>query len=159
MTKAFDTALALIQAEMTGQQVAEIIAERIEVKVQSTPKLATYIDRRANVVLPVILFDKAGEGTLKELVAKSSEKDYKLVITADGSELYNNDWDWFKSNSQVVKEFAAFQENSIYILSVTDIKFTKSLKVLLKPATIRTLPEGVLRLSELFLKVDIVKEV
>ena len=149
MTKAFDTALALIQAEVTGQQ----IAERIEVKVEPTPKVTTHVDSRVNVRLPAILFDEKGSGVLKELVIKSSVNAYKVVIYADGYERYNKDWDWFYSMSQVIKEVAAFQEDTIYILHVTDLKFAHNLKISLRPVG-----AGV-TLSEVFLKVDIVKEV
>ena len=147
MTKAFDTALALIQAEMAEKK----IAERVEVK--PAPKIATYIDSRVNIRLPVILFDKRGSGALKELIVKSSVNNYKVVIQADGLELYNKDWNWFYSMSQITKGAAALQKDSAYILSVTDLKFKSNLKISLKPVG-----AGV-TLSEVFLKVDIAKVV
>ncbi|MEM2849047.1 MAG: hypothetical protein QXI36_02085 [Candidatus Bathyarchaeia archaeon] len=148
MTKAFDTALAMIQAE----EMSKHIAERIVVEVKPELKSSTYVDRRSNITLPIILFDEKGSGTLKELVLKSSVNTYKVIITADGYELYNNDWNWFYSMSQVVKEIAAFQENSTYILSIADLKFTRSLRI-----SLRATETGV-TLTESFLKVDIAKE-
>lgn len=154
MDKAFEAALALIRAEETGRH----IAEHIRVEVVPEPKPTTYIDRRSNVVLPINLFDKRGSGSLKELVVKSAEGGYKVIITADGIELYNSDWDWFNSMTQQVKEFAAFQEDDTYILSITDIRFVRNLKISLRPRGVRTLPMGKLILSEIFLKVEITKK-
>jgi hypothetical protein len=145
MTKAFETALALIQAEEIGRN--------IKVEITPEPKPATYVDRRSGVTLPINLFDKSGSGSLKELVVKSTDSGYKVIINADGVELYNNDWSWFNSMTQEVKEFSAFQDESgIYVLSITDIKFTRNLKVSLRPTGIRTME---LRVNEIFLKVEI----
>lgn len=151
MGKAFDTALALIQAEEVGRH----IAEHIKVEVVPEPKPTTYIDRRSNVILPINLFDERGSGSLKELVVKSTESGYKVIITADGIELYNSDWNWFNSMTQQVKEFAAFQEGDVYVLSIADIKFVHSLKISLRPVGVRTMILGKLIMSEVFLKVEI----
>lgn len=145
-------ARTILGAHFTGMAVADQIAERIEVKVEPVPKLRTYIDRRANVKLPIILFDEAGSGTLKELIVKSELSSYKVIITVDGLEVYNNKWDWFYSNSQAIKEIAAFQEDSTYILSIADVKFSRSLRISLRPLEPFTM---VIRLVEVFLKVDI----
>ena len=145
-------ARTILGAYMTGKAVADHFAEKVKVEVKPTPAMRTYIDRRTNVRLPVTLFDKAGAGALNELVLKSDYNNYKVIITVDGSELYNNTWDWFYSMSQTVKEIAAFQEDSMYILSLKDIKFSKSLKISIRPLEPYIM---VIRLVEVFMKVDI----
>ena len=144
-------ARTILSAYMTGRAVAEQIAEKVKVEIDPS-LMSTYIERGANVKLPVILFDRSGAGVLKELALKSDTSNYRVITTVDGLEGYSNDWSWFYTNSDIIDEIAAFQKDSIYILSISDIKFSKSLKIAIRP----THPSATaIRLAEVFLKVDI----
>lgn len=145
-------ARTILGAYMTGKAVADQLAEKVKVEVKPMPAMRTYVDRRTNVRLPVILFDEVGTGVLKELVLRSNLSGYKVIINADGSEIYNNTWDWFYDRSQIIDEIAAFQDNSNYILTVSDIKFSNRLKISIRPVEPVI---QIIRLTEVFLKVDI----
>jgi hypothetical protein len=103
-----------------------------------------------NVKIPDTLIDEVGSGCLKELVIKSSSKDYILRVYVGGSELYHNNYTWFQDMSQKVEEIDAFEENGTYILRLSDINFAKNLKIIAEPST-TTLQ----KIDELFCKINI----
>ena len=144
-------ARTILGAYMTGMAVAEQIAEKVKVEVKPA-LMSTHIDRGANVKLPITLFDRSGAGALRELALKSDTSNYRVITTVDGLEGYSNEWSWFYSNSDIIDGIAAFQKDSMYILSISDIKFSESLKIAIRPTQPST---TAIRLAEVFLKVDI----
>jgi hypothetical protein len=144
-------ALTIVAAEENARLMAETIAEKIQVEVTPTPTLTSKIIRKVNINIPDTLIDEVGSGHLKELVIKTSSKNYILRVYVDESELYHNTYTWFQNISQEVEEIDAYEENGTYILRLSDINFTKNLKIIAEPS-ITTLP--LQKINELFCKID-----
>jgi len=121
-------ALTIVAAEENARLMAETIAEKIQVEVTPTPTLTSKIIRKVNINIPDTLIDEVGSGHLKELVIKTSSKNYILRVYVDESELYHNTYTWFQNISQEVEEIDAYEENGTYILRLSDINFTKKPK-------------------------------
>ena len=145
-------ALTIVAAEENARLTAESIAEKIQVEVTPTPPLTSRVVRKVNVKIPDTLIDEVGSGCLKELVIKSSFKDYVLRVYVDGSELYHNNYTWFQDMSQKVEEIDAFEENGTYILRLSDINFAKNLKIIAEPSTTTLTLQ---KIDELFCKINI----
>jgi hypothetical protein len=144
-------ALTIVAAEENARLMAETIAEKIQVEVTPTPTLTSKIIRKVNINIPDTLIDEVGSGHLKELVIKTSSKNYILRVYVDESELYHNTYTWFQNISQEVEEIDAYEENGTYILRLSDINFTKNLKIIAEPST-TILP--LQKINELFCKID-----
>jgi len=144
-------ALTIVAAEENARLMAETIAEKIQVEVTPTPTLTSKIIRKVNINIPDTLIDEVGSGHLKELVIKTSSKNYILRVYVDESELYHNTYTWFQNISQEVEEIDAYEENGTYILRLSDINFTKNLKIIAEPS-ITILP--LQKINELFCKID-----
>jgi hypothetical protein len=145
-------ALTIVAAEENARLTAESIAEKIQVKVTPTPPLTSKVVRKVNVKIPDTLIDEVGSGCLKELLIKSTSKDYILRVYADGSELYNNSFSWFQDISQETEEIDAFEEDSTYILRLSDVNFAKNIKVIAEPST-TTQPAS--KLEQVFCKINL----
>jgi len=130
---------------------------RAKVKVEATVKPAapkTIVRALTGVALPSTILEEKGAGHLKELVIKNTDENYRLRIYVDGTQLYDGSYSWFKNLSQITEEIAAFQdENGDHILHITDIKWTKNIKIEAEPL-ITTLTQKQ-KLKQLFYKVEI----
>jgi len=105
--------------------------ERVETLV-SPPKTLT--GRLSNIEIPEPIIDLTGRGELREFLAISERSDFRVRVYVDGVAVYDGDYSWFKAVSQEVRDIAAFEKDGEYVFSITNIKFTKSLKVVVEPA-------------------------
>lgn len=141
-SKAFETALSLIQAEVIGEKLAEkmpIVIEKPVVveKLVTPPKPSTKIIDMANeqVSEKRWLIDEAGEGTLDELVLVGDSKNYSLTVIVDGKPTYKGSWTDYQTESRKVGDIVAYEENGTFTLNLSAITFTKTLKILIEPTT------------------------
>jgi len=144
-----DWALQLAIAEEAARAKVEV--KPVEVKPALPPTPKTKIKSMTDVKIPAVLLDEKGAGCLKELLIKSSRKDYRLRMYGDDQQLYDNTFDWFQNISQQTEEISAFtSEDGFYILHISDIKFAKNLKLELEPLTTETF-----KIEQAFYKLDI----
>jgi len=106
-----------------------------------------------NVEIPETIIELEGRGHLKELLVRSPRDDFRIRVVLDGRVLYSNTYSWFREVSHVVKEFSAVEENGMYVLHISDLKFLNSLRVSIEPES-----PGRFILSEVYYKLDYVGE-
>jgi len=149
-------ALTIAAAEENARLTAESIAEKIQVEVTPTPSLTSRVVRKVNVKIPDTLIDEVGSGCLKELVIKTSFKDYILRVYVDNLELYHNTYTWFENISQQVEEIDAFEDNGIYVLRLSNINFANGIKIAAEPIITALEQQPITsKLDEIFCKYDI----
>jgi len=96
-----------------------------EVKV---PKRKTYtIDSTVSGRFTV--FDEKTPGELKELSISSSNQNYQITVWRDGDKIYDDPWSDFQTKSTRVSQIAAYEENGVFILNLTDVKWTRTAKI------------------------------
>ena len=97
----------------------------------------TLMKHLVNIAPPYTLLSVKGTGTLRELVLRSSDTSYVLTVDVDGVRALGNTYSWFYDNSPFLKMIDAFldEEKNQYVLRLSDISFTKSLKVVVDPET------------------------
>jgi hypothetical protein len=144
---------AKIAAAEEGARLAAI--QRVQVEVPPAPPTFSRVIRLTDVRIPETIVEEPGCGCLKELVIRSGDASYILRVYADGLELYHNSYTWFKNISQTVEEIDAFEEDGTYTLRLSDIHFTKGIKIIAEPA-ITTLTAAQ-KLEEVFCKIDLAK--
>jgi len=150
-------ALAVAMAEENARLMAEALAQKVRVEVAPTPPLRTITRSEKDFPIPATIIDEKGSGQLKELLIKSDFKDWRLAVFVDGQQIYNNSYDWFMKISQELEEIAAFQaEDGTYILHLSDIKFTESIKITAEPF-IHILAVEKPKLKEIFWKLELAK--
>ncbi|RLC74691.1 MAG: hypothetical protein DRJ03_31500 [Chloroflexi bacterium] len=120
-----------------------------ELKVRAEPIVRTEVHKLTNVHLPVKLMDMKGTGTLKEFLIRSKSPSYMLSISVDGKTLYNDDWDWFNEMGVDIGEITAYKTDEIYVLYLSDIKFSEGLVIEATP-----LAEGV-KFEDVFMKLEV----
>jgi len=152
MSRSRDILLDMASRIVAAEELARAkIVVRPEVKVTPSPAMKTVVVKRKDFKVPDTLIDVHGSGCLKELLVKSSFKEYVLRLYADGSQLYADGWDDFNEMSQEVDEISAFRtEEGEYVLHLCDVKFTESMKVVMEPVG------GPRTVSLMFYKLDIV---
>lgn len=147
----WELALALIRQRQLARELA-----KAQVKPQAQPVPYTRVGRLHDVAIPETFIDEHGAGVLKEFMVKSLDKGFVVRVYVDGVELYGDSFDQLSSISQEVEEVAAFQSEGIYVLHLSDISFSESLKVVVEPVTLSPTP---FRLEEVFWKLELVKNV
>jgi len=141
---------------VAAEELSRQIAKKVEVKVSPAPKMRTVTYRKTNVKIPAIIIDEYGEGELKEFLILSAYKEIRVIMNVDGQELYNNDFDWFLSIAQEVVGIAAYRRlDGNYVLHITNIKFTRRIRVRVEPLPILTVEEP--RIAEVFWKYDVAR--
>ena len=145
-----DWAMMIAAAEEAARMTQIQIAGPIVVQALGR-KYTTKTGRDTDVTLPAKLLDEAGAGALKELVIWSSTDQYVLRVIADGKIIYSAQYSWFVTVSQEVREIAAFQaQDGRYVLHLSDIKFSKGIRVEAAPAG-----SSSVTLDEVFWKVEL----
>jgi len=124
-SKAFETALSIIQADLMAEKLGEKIQPIIE-----KPKLSTRIIDLANV--PVqgeeVLLDLDGEGVLEKLLLRSPNANFRISLTTEKVEL-EGDYTHFQ-------DVCAYQEDDTYVLEITNIEFAEKVRLVVKAEAI-----------------------
>ena len=143
-------AMMIAAAEETARVKVEVAA------VERERRVRTEIRTLTDVAIPDTIIDENGAGCLKELLIRSDHKNYRLRAYIDDMQLYDGSFSWFEDISQNIDEIAAFQnEHGEYILHITDLKFSKNIKIQAEPAiTILTEKEKP-KLKQVFYKIDV----
>ena len=139
-SKAFEIALSLVQADIIAEKVADKVRP-IELKpvvvekLVAPPKPSTKIVDMSNeqVSEKRWLINEVGEGTLHELALISNSKNYSLTIIADDKPTHKGSWTNYETKSGAVTDIVAYQKNTTYALNLSNITFTKNLKILIEP--------------------------
>jgi hypothetical protein len=130
----------------------EAVLKALESLAQIRAEIKTRIIRMSNVVLPTTLLDVKGVGSVRSLVLRSNSRDFGISLFIDDVLMLDNDFSWFERISPYVKEIAAFEENGEFVFVISDIKFTNSAKVTVKP-----LADGVV-LKDVYISYDLTKD-
>jgi len=125
------------------------VAERLERVEAAVAPLKTSVCRLADFWIPDSLIDVTGRGCLKEFLIKSERSDFKVQAAVDGITVFSNPYSWFQEMSQYIEAISAFEKNGEFIFLITDLKFSKSLKLIVEPI----LP-GKFKLKEVFWILD-----
>lgn len=110
-----------------SEEAARELARRLKGK--------TAIKVLSNVPIPVDLLDVKGGGTLEEILVRAPDFNYGITFTVDGAS-YTLSWTTVNSTRAEVSTATAFKdEDGLYILYVSGISFSNSLKVTIAGAT------------------------
>ena len=143
-------AMQIVAAEELAR--ARIVVEP-KVEVTPTTPVRTVASRKVDFKIPGTIIDINGAGCLRELVMKSTFKDYRLHLYVDGQVVYANTWDEFNELSQEIEDIAAFQSvDGLYVLHLADVKFTENIKAIVEPARATTDRKTI---NYIFYKVDV----
>jgi len=117
-SKAFETALSIIQADLTAEKLAEKIQPIIE-----KPKPSTQIIDVENVPIQGedVLLDLDGEGVLEKLLLRSPSPNFRIVLTTEKAKL-EGDYAHFQ-------DMCAYKEDNTYVLEITNIEFAKKIRL------------------------------
>jgi len=122
-SKAYETALSIIQAEVMAEKLADKIQPVIE-----KPKPATEIIDVVNV--PVsgeeVLLNLDGEGVLEKLLLRSPSANFRITLTTEKAKL-EGDYAHFQ-------DVCAYQEDDTYVLEITNIEFKEKIRLVLATA-------------------------
>ncbi len=122
-----DWAVQLAVAEETAREMARVKAEKVKVEL-APPKPVTRVvelkDRLVKAELTV--FEAKAPGSLHELMLRSSDKEYSIMLVTDGILKLYKSWDEMQAVSQYLDTVAAFEENGEYILHVKDFSWLES---------------------------------
>lgn len=128
-SKAFDTALAIVQAEIIGEQVSSrlkpVVIEKpiIVEKPVEPPRLATeFIDLlNESVNGQNMLLDENGQGRVEKILLRSPSPNFSIALAPDyGTQLQGSYSDF--------QDVLSYQEDSTYVLEITNIDFTKNIR-------------------------------
>jgi len=119
MSRAFDTALALINAEI----IAEKLGEKIK-PVSAPTQLIDLAD--VPVTDEQTLLDLEGEGIIEKLLIRSPSSNFSITLTTEKMEL-QGDYTHFE-------DVCAYKEDDTgtYVLEFTRIEFTQHVRLVLK---------------------------
>jgi len=145
----------LMKAMREAAERLEGVEKRLAAIERVTAPLKTTVTRLKQVQIPKLLIDLKGRGHLKAFMIKSGRSDFRVRLYADGLELYNNDYSWFEAVSQEVAEIAAFESDGLYVLSISDVKFAKSFKLIVEPVFMAK----PFKIDEVYWKLDIAASV
>lgn len=126
-SKAFQTALSIIQAELTAERLAEKIQPFIEKPEKPeptpTPKPVTKIYRWKDETVKdrKVLVDEEGSGKLVKLRIVSPSSNFNVLLVLDGETLIDD------SYADLTETLAAYEEDDAYYLHLEDKAFKKRL--------------------------------
>jgi hypothetical protein len=135
-------------------QAIREVADKVEKVETAVLPLRTIVSRQMDVLIPAALIDLVGRGCLKTFMVKSDRSDFRLQVKLDGMLIYDYSFDQFKELSEQVDEVAAVEEDGLFVLNLTDLKFIESLKIAAEP----TLP-GKFKLREVYYSMDLAQRI
>jgi hypothetical protein len=54
---------------------------------------------------------------------KTDSSNYRIRVTNEAGEIYNNSYSFFREHSRDIESLAAFEDNGTFIFHITDISF------------------------------------
>jgi len=147
-------AFAIVVAEEMSRSAE---ASNAQETVHREPSQRTYIGRLANIPIPATVVDENGSGALKELLIVSSHTNFEVSIRIDGDIAYQQPYTWFLERSNELEEIAAFQrDDGKYVLHISDLRYTKSIKIDILPILIGTIQRTAI--DEVFYKIEKIEQ-
>jgi hypothetical protein len=148
-SRAFETALALVQADIIAEQAADkikpIIVEKqvfIEKQFETTTFPMEFVNMTNEAITgPEQLLDEDGEGKIEKILLTSASPNFGIILIADHGEPLQGNYSDFTDTF-------AYQEGSVYRLELTDITFRKNIRF-----TVTT--TGTVTFSRIFIKYQI----
>lgn len=132
-------AKTILQAHLTGREVARQIAEGITLKVEVKPVVeirptpTEVIDlRNVNVNGTFTPLIENGYGNLKEFMLKAENPNYEVKLYRDKKRIIRGSHAYYAEISQQIEEVDAFEDNGNYILKLNDIEFAESIEVIIE---------------------------
>jgi len=132
-SRAFETALSLIEAELTAEKVAEKIGKPvIEVRPVIQVKPDVTIESKPTGVIDManerveedrVLLDEQGKGVLQKLLLRSPSKNFGIVLVTERTRI--------KGSYTHFEAIMAFEEDGVYVLELNDIEFSEKIRVVL----------------------------
>lgn len=129
-SKAFETALALINAEVTAEKLADklkpVVIENqviVEKLVEPRKPPTEFIDMTNEAVSDKKqILDEDGEGTVEKVLLRSPSSAFGIVLATDYETKLQGSYADFT-------DVFAYQEDSTYVLEITNINFTRNVRL------------------------------
>ena len=126
----------ILQAHLTGRELAHQMAEGIAVNVEVKPVIeikpipTEVIDLR-NVPINgfFTVLAENGYGILKEFMLKTVNSNYEVRLYRDEKRIIRGSYTHYAEISEQVEEVDAFADNGDYILKLNDIEFAESIRI------------------------------
>jgi hypothetical protein len=117
-SKAFDTALTIIEAEIIAEKTKPI----------EKPKPSTQIIDMVNILVldKQTLLDLDGEGVLEKLLLRSPSSSFSITLTTEKISM--------QGSYTHFQDVCAYQEDDTYVLELTNIEFKQHLRLVLTVA-------------------------
>lgn len=129
MSKAYEVAVKIVQAEVAAKRAAEQTLKPVKPRTKFVQLPNQRIENSRDVV------NQTGSGTLKEVKVKSTTKSFSVEIVRDGGTELSG------SYTDLQDKVAAYQdEDENYFLHVTDVKFSESIIVVVSVSSPTTFP-------------------
>jgi hypothetical protein len=149
-SKAFETAVQLIQAELIAEKVTgklnngrQPVIEKPPEKLEHQSVFKTeFVDSTETVNGTLNILDENGQGRVEKLLVRSPSPNFGIIVALDGEEQLHGNYSDFQ-------DVFAYQEDSTYVLELTRIHFARSITVTL------TTTAGPVNFSRLFIKYSI----
>lgn len=124
-SKAWEMALSLIRAEEERAQVD--VPER---------RMTTHVHEALNVEVRnrTALFECDWTGTVSEISLKADRQDFRLRVTNERGEIYNEPYSWFVAHGQELEGVGAFEVDGVYVLHLSGLSFRGYFKLEVIPA-------------------------
>jgi len=135
---------------LTSTAISVVMAEEIARKLLSTTSKPreTRVIRIADAVSDTAISED-GSGKLIELVVISDSREYSVSITIDNATVMDGSFDWYQSVSQYTDWIDAFEDNGSFVLRITDLSFSSSIKISLKITS-----QGSIKFREIIAKIE-----
>jgi len=130
-----DWASIIVQAELTGEKVAEAGKIEYETVVKEKPK-STKVYEVKDVTLDKnsVFVDVEGYGKVNEVLFRTDSKNYRILIIVDGKETFNDTYSHFEEISKFIEKVGTKTVGGYHLISFTDISFSSSLYIRVEPS-------------------------
>lgn len=88
-------------------------------------RATTYVREALNVEVRnrTALFECDWTGTVTEITLKADSQDFRVRVTNERGELYNETYGWFVTHGQEIEDAAAFEAEGVHVLHLRRLKF------------------------------------
>jgi hypothetical protein len=128
-SKAFDTALAVVQADIIAEKLAghikPVIVEK-EIVVEKPAAALIYPTEYVNLENETIngqsqILNEDGKGRVEKILIRSPNQNFNISLQADYGQPLQESYTDFQ-------DVAAWQDGSTYVMELTDIAFEKNIR-------------------------------
>jgi len=129
------------------QIAAQEEAQQTPTTLQSTAEGYSYIRIYNNPTIP-FEFEDIGTGTLEELTIISPSNDFIVEIYSSNKQILRNTYEELASYSSFISWIGTTEYASNYVISISNIKYDKSLRIIVTSTSIRSMTKIVLKITK-----------